>query len=319
MPRIRSTGSHFKRNAAIVAILILALALLTIPLLPGGAPNIHFRNSPPIATGIADYGQVSRNGSLSRYRTVFSQVTARATIYSLEARGSANDSNVVSLQLNTYLYVNSTGGNQVFWVQNIAFFDTNSDFLNFNNEIWNETSPSASLTNETISGTAGDVVVKGTIASVKGYETYYSLPLDFDFYTNESRVPNGVEIMMGYQMKSGASQVKGIYDIISIEINGVTGTGFVVNGFSYDPASELYDTELVFGGPPGGTVTTFSLMNSTLSFRYTLLSGTEVVPVAVWEFGTTEETASNLQTNFDNGTFVVTIGKVDFNRDYPLS
>ena len=304
----------------IIAIAItLVLTILALALPPSGPPNIHFRNSPPISTGIADYGQVSRNGSPFRYKTVFSQVTANATIYSMEAHNSGGDPNVVSLQLNVYLYVNSTGGNQVFWVQNIAFFNTSADFMNLDNSIFNQSTQSASLTNRSVSGTAGDVLDKGNLASLNGFETYYSLPLNFDFFTNESIVPNGVDIIMGYQIISGASQVNGVYDTISFKIGGVTGAGFVVNGFSYDPASQFYDAELVFGGPPGDTAATFSSMNSSIAMQYTLLNGTRVVPTAVWEFGTTGETANNLQTNLDNGTFVVTTGKVDFNQDFPLS
>ena len=104
--------------------------------------------------------------------------------------------------------------------------------MNFNNEIWNMSTTHSALSNSTISGTAGDEISHGTLASESGYGTQYTLPLALDFFSNESVVSDGVQIMMGYQISRGVPQAQGVYDTIHIEIAGVTGAAFTVDGFS---------------------------------------------------------------------------------------
>ena len=136
-------------------------------------------------------------------------------------------------------------------MQNIAFFQTNTNYMNFNNEIWNMSSAHSTLTNSTISGTAGDEIFNGALSSKSGYGSQYTLPLTLDFFCNESVVSDGVQIMMGYQFSRGAPQAQGVYDTIHIKIAGVTGAAFTVDGFSPLPTGYLNEAELVFGAPPG--------------------------------------------------------------------
>ncbi len=302
----------------IAAVLLASIVVFFITLIPLPV-DIQYTDAPPVATGIADYGEVRRYGIIVPYEISARQILAQASVYSLAAYNSFHNSSLVDLQLNSDLTVNATGGKTVYWVQNIAFFDINESYMNFNNEIWNQTRLGSVLSNSTALGTAGDRVDRlGTIASRSGFGQAYGLPFAFDFYTNASVVPEGVEVMMGFNIYGEALFGQGVYDTIYLKIPGVKSAGFKVDGFSLNPSNQYYETELVWGGPPGGESSTFTKMNSSLDLQYTTLNGTVTYPKAVWEFGRTGESAQNLQTNLINGTPIVTIGKVNFSQDYEL-
>ena len=210
--------------------------------------DIHLGQKVPIPTGIADYGVANISGVLSAYKIAASQVVAQATINSIRAYNSSVNSYLVTLQLNLDLNVNTTSGTQEFWVQNIAFFQTNTNYMNFNNEIWNLSTTHSELTNSTISGTAGDEISGGTLSSASGYGTQYTLPFALDFFSNESVISDGIQIMMGYQISRGAPQAQGVYDTIHIKIAGVTEAAFTVDGFSPLSTGNLNEAELCIWG-----------------------------------------------------------------------
>jgi thermopsin len=316
--------SRSKRNNRTLLIVIVVIGVLLAStaalflIQTHGPVNIQFTAAPPVATGIADYGVLRSNGVTSAYKMEVRQILGEARINSISAYNSFHNSSVVTLSLNGVLKVNATSGPRVYWVENIAFFDTNDSYMNFNNEIWNQSSPGSVLTNSSASGTAGDIIAGASIASVSGYGQRYGLPFTFDFYTNASVVQDGVEIMMGYNIHGETPFGHGVYDTIRIKIPGATSAGFTVDGFSLDPIDQYYETELVYGGPPGGMSSTFTSMNSSLNLLYTTPSGIVIHPNAVWEFGRSAESAQNLQTSLVNGTPVVTLGKVNFSQDYQM-
>jgi thermopsin len=328
--------SHTLRNVSIVvaavflSIVVLGAAFYFIFSSTAAGPHLIVRAA-PAPTGIADYGLTSDSGTLLASTVAARQITAQVTINDITASNPSvvppSNSHLVTLQMNLLLRVNSTKGMQVYWVQNIAFLYTetgylgpNSHYLNFNNEIDNFSARSSGLDNSTISGTAGWVFPgpPSHYASGSPNGNYFSFPLAFSFYTNESVVPGGVRIMMGFDISKGARD-SGFYDTVFIKIANVTGAALVVDGRSLNPIGTYYDAELVFGGPPGGYSTTFASMNSTLALIYTLADGAVTRPHSVWEFGSdTGEVATNLQTNLVNGKLVVTVGKVDLSRNYQL-
>ncbi|MDA4127804.1 MAG: thermopsin family protease [Thaumarchaeota archaeon] len=333
--------SHTVRNVLIVVAAVLlvfvvlgaAFYVIFSPSSPGPHLVVH---SAPAPTGIVDYGLTSYSGKSSAYSLVASQVTAQATIDSINASNPSveppSNSHMVSLQLNLCLLVNTTKGTQVYWVQNIAFLYTKtihgvapySQHLSFNNQIDNMSTRLNNLSNSTVSGTTGWVFPRPYphYASGSPNGDYTSLPLDFGFFTSEAVGPAGVWIVMGYQISNGThdsptSQLT--YDTIHLKIANVTGAGFVVDGRSLNPRGTYYDAELVFGGPPGGYSTSFTSMHSTLTLTYTLTDGSVARPNSVWEFGSdTAEGAANLRTDLVNGQLVVTVGKVDLYQNWKL-
>ncbi|HEV2226861.1 MAG TPA: thermopsin family protease [Nitrososphaerales archaeon] len=333
--------SHTVRNVLIVVASVLlvftvlgaAFYVILSPSIPGPHLIVH---SAPAPTGIADYGLTSYSGKSLTYRVSASQVTAQATIDSINASNPsvepASNSHLVSLQLNLCLLVNTTKGTQVYWVQNIAFLYTQtihgvapySQHLSFNNQIDNMSASLNSLSNSTISGTTGWVFPRPYphYASGSPNGNYASLPLDFRFFTSEVVGPAGVWIVMGYQISNGTrdsptSQLT--YDTVHLKIANVTGAAFVVDGRVLNPRGTYYDAELVFGGPPGGYSTFFTSMHSTLTLTYTLTNGSVARPNSVWEFGSdTAEGASNLRTDLVNGELVVMVGNLDLYQNWKL-
>lgn len=275
---------------------------------------------PPVPTGISDYGVINKSGTWSAYRVDATQVMGDAWIYSISADNQrlGPTGNVTGLQLNVVLKVSTTHGNQSYWVQNIAFFDTNAKYVNFANQVWNITGPGAWMNPALVSGN-GNVSGKPPVTAYSMNQNlpgaFYALPLHFEAVTHVARDASGVAVDFSYIGYPNAFPLVGrIWDTMHITTTGVLGAAFEVDGF-HTSGPSYYNAEFVFTGPPGSSVIAYRSLSANISLRYVLTNGTSTSPLSVFEFGTAGESVANLQTDCVNGHFMVSVGHVDMHRD----
>jgi hypothetical protein len=209
--------------------------------------------------------------------------------------GSYNSPYYVGIQLNTVTSnIQTPGNNQTsFWTQNVVTI--NGNWIQFENNVWNFS--------------AGDLL-PGSILSGNGTyvaPTFYydygpSFPLTFpvtiNLYNNVSVVNHMDQVTFGYRVVDSKGVFQGIYDTVVFNnswapMDPQFAPNFQVSGTYTTPLGLDYDSELIFGGPGGGSNAVFNSINGTESLQYSNLSsgGWKSVPSAYDFGGDTGETA----------------------------
>lgn len=294
--------------------------------LPSAVVNIYdLYSSPPVPTGLADYGVLNSSGTLIPYEQEASQVTGYALINGMKAYNATPTAGSspygAGLQLNVMLQVNTTSGQYVYWLQNTMTFYTNNDTAFFVDNIWNDSSAISGLNPFAISGVgsvySSEYYATGT--SSFSYKTPYAVKLPIAV----SRSGSSVQVSFGYQEASGGLPLPAqttFYDRVTVtEGHPVKDAAIIVSGYHLDPSGHYFDAELVFTGDTNGALTTFTKMDSTLSITYTLTNGLVRPPISTYEFGSnTAEGSYNLETSLVQGKFHVGLGTVDFGKSFVI-
>lgn len=223
--------------------------------------------------GIADAG-VSANGSYSYSSTSF---LGKIGINQLKVSGSQGKN--LSFQLNLNLKFFYGGTTYVYWVQDVAFFNTTDNNIYFIDNVWNFSAilfpdTFSSMSNSTVSG-------NGSILSSSEGALYYdiansSLPGNFVNLTE----PSEIELMSNSTLtSSGSPEVVLRYNdgygwvtydnvVFKFARGAVSDSNFVVDGQVNNPEGLSYDAELIMGGPGGGSSTTDQLSNVTMGLQF---------------------------------------------------
>jgi hypothetical protein len=223
----------------------------------------------------------------------------------------------MTFQLNVNLVFTTNDGQYVYWVQDVAYLDTSSQVISFLNNVWNS---SASFANMTASAASGN----GQVAPSKAGSFYYCVA---DQSLPGNNIPLKYPATITFNVTSGASSsgeptVSFAYDdghgLITYDTvtfttpNGLTSlAGFKVNGFNYNPADIFYDSELILGGPGGGSQTTDLQSDVQLQLEYWNGHNYQMVANA-YNFGSdTAEEIDNVLSQFsdypDSGAIIAEI------------
>jgi thermopsin len=300
------------------------------PRRPGGARGaIDIYNgysAEPVPTGIADYGILNSSGTLTAYTEQATAVTGTAVINSMQSTISnppqGSSPYGAGLQLNVVMQVNTTSASYDYWLQNTVTFYTNNDTFYYVSNVWNYSSTTASMDSNYTSG-LGSVSQSGN-QSFYGYSTNeagYTLPLSLVLPINISYSGDAVHASFSYQQAMGGAPLSGTpsgYDLVTItEPSAVQSAVILITGNAYAPSNNYFDSELDFGGDANGANATYTAMNAVLNMSYLLTNGKPALPRSLYEFGSdTAEAATDLQTSYTNGQFVVTLGTVDFGASF---
>jgi thermopsin len=274
---------------------------------------------PPEPTGVASYGLYNVSGNAKPYQIETSEVVGVADVSSLEASNdsaSSAESNIsgATLQLNTVLVVNESGGHQqTYWAQNTPDFVTADKQVAYGDNIWNF-SVSGVLSNSTITSSTGGIVSPNTGSTGDYYSSEisnstYSFPLVLALLVNETMIPGtGVFVQMGAQMlENGSSPATPVnwFDSATIHDPTVQSAYFLVAGNQTTPNGLYYDTEFAFCGENDGEATDFTQMAASLGvFYYDAARGALDSFPSLYSFGAdTAEGADNLQVSYSGGAF----------------
>ncbi|ACP37522.1 thermopsin [Saccharolobus islandicus] len=268
--------------------------------------------SRPLPTGIADYGLKVNNSVISPYIEKIKSVIGAVEINKLLAYNLTPPAGIsqysASIQLNVVLQVNTIGGSQQIWLQNVIQIDTNNNFYSFLDNIWNFTGKISILSNSTVKGN-GIVYVTNNGNDYYAYGTNFStllIPSLKYLLINTSYTSQGPMISFGYMNQSGSPIW---YDNVTILIPNTLSAYILVDGYNFTAGGLAYDAELILGGGGNGEFTFFNESNVELAMIYQYLNGTLAPPKFLFPFGLdTEESADNLYTVSYNGVYLATNG-----------
>lgn len=289
--------------------------------LPSTQVDVHHRYSQePAPIGIADYG-ISLSGP---YEYATNDSVGIVNIASLSANGS------LGIQLNVNFVFNTSLGQYVYWIQDVATISSTSHYIDFWDNVWNISAPDANLRASGISG-KGEIGWPGLNYSGHWYDAgYWYMPSEFGLS------PPGDDMFLAYPVtitfnvtssitSSGESTVSfgyndgyGMVTYDTVTFTNMTGpvssTGFEVNGFSYTPSGGFYecfyDSELILGGPYNGLNVTDVQSDVQLQLEYWNGHNYELVPNA-YNFGEDGEGMDDAVSGFsyspENGTMFAEI------------
>ena len=222
----------------------------------------------PAPMGIADYGI----GPSGPYQYSTNSSLGSIDIASLSAR---NDTGypLMSIQLNVNLKFSEGSRTFVYWVQDVADVDTSANTIVFVDNVWNSSAPAAGMSD---AGAQGN----GTVAQIGSSYFYYDVasmalpgngidlayPAVVDFRVNSS-VDASKQPVVTFEYNDGYGWQE--YDsVVFTVVHGLTSMGgFLVDGFGYSPVN-FYDSELIIGGPGGGSQTTDTQSDLKLQLEY---------------------------------------------------
>ncbi|HYB68225.1 MAG TPA: thermopsin family protease [Candidatus Acidoferrales bacterium] len=279
----------------------------------GDQVNVQrFYSKEPAPMGMADFG--IRPGGAYEYAT--NDSIGIVTIASLSTNSSLNDT-AMTFQLNVNLVFNTSSRQYVYWIQDVALIDTASNWVDFVDNVWNSSAPSANMFASGVSG-------NGQVASSPTGESFYyydcinasqPLPGNNITLTYPATITFNVTSTVG---SSGEPTVSFAYDdgyglitydtVTFTNVTGLTSlTGFEVNGFNYTPYGTFYDSELILGGPGGGSDTTDIQSDVLLQLEYWNGHNYQVVPNA-YNFGS--DTAEGINDTLSQPFYYPTNGTI---------
>jgi hypothetical protein len=244
--------------------------------------------------GIVDYGI----GPSGPYEYSTNESLGQVYINSLQTQNATGDPKM-SFQLNVDLAFASNGYTRVYWIQDVIQVDTSTDYVWFDDNVWNSSSPTATMTASGISGN-GQV---STISTGQGYYSYRG-----NYYGIKIALPATLSLLVTTQVNSfnqptvtfeySTGSSFQAYDTVTfVTVTQLTSvTGFEVNGFDYNPYGTFYDSELIMGGACCGYNVTDIQSDVRLSLYYWNGHNYQTVSNA-YNFGSdTEEGASNVES-----------------------
>ncbi len=286
--------------------------------------------------GVASYGVDNISGELIPYVVRTGEVVGVANISALNATsGNFSELNIsrygASLQLNLQLLTHSAGKMQVYWLQNVADFNTSARSMYFVDNIWNNTLPGANLSNATLLG-RGNVTGCGICGQsfyayvYPYYGMNYTLPLDLKLVVAQGQTANGTQVSFGYQLLgAGESGTKPLVYYDTVLIPGTYNSTIIVTPYMTTPSGKgkygnnYYDAELVFAGQSNGADALFTELNASMWIYY-LDNGALRPFTSAYTFGmNTQERATNVRVGPGVGGAVATPGPTNYSAQIIVS
>ena len=279
----------------------------------GNQVNVQrFYSKEPAPMGMADFG-ICPGGP---YEYATNDSVGIVTIVSLSTNSSLNDT-AMTFQLNVNLVFNTSSGQYVYWIQDVALIDTASNWVDFVDNVWNSSAPGANMFASGVSG-------NGQVASLPTGKSFYyydcinasqplpgnnitlTYPATITFNVTSTVGPSG-EPTVSFAYDDGYGSIT--YDTVTFtNVTGLTSlTGFQVNGFNYTPYGTFYDSELILGGPGGGSDTTDIQSDVLLQLEYWNGHNYQVVPNA-YNFGS--DTAEGINNTLSQPFYYLTNGTI---------
>ncbi len=287
-------------------------------------PEEPYKNE-PAPVGLADYGLGPHN---TAYRYNTTSFLGSAKIYNIAVVNNTTGNKCMTFQLNINLVFNNNNQKYVYWAQDVALFNTSAKEITFIDNIWNMSSVDANMYNSTVSG-------NGTVGNSSGTHYYYACASD-SLPGNDRKLtyPASISFMVNSTVKTGMPELNFMYNdgygwvtyddpVFHFATNLTSDSGFVVDGYNYEPDKySFYDAELILGGPGNGSCTVDTASNIHLSIQYWNGHNYQEITNAFNYGSDTAETISNVTSNsyyyISNGTLFenVTAGNGSLRRVY---
>ena len=303
----------------LLALLQIVSPIVSFPLVPLAFPPVHishptkignvinvylYYSKEPAPMGVADYGvNQTTNGSSVVYIPFIRETTqwlGKVFVISLSAISSVKQPSYhysVSFQLNVVLNYEYDNKTYALWVQDVAMYNTKTHEIYFVDNIWNLTSPYAS-----VNGVVGNgkiykyhqMTFYAYVASSSYPGSYVTLTLPTAIYLLVNVTTNILgQPVIYFWYNDGYGWVN--YDVVTVtNVIDASNVYFLVDGYNYTGSGNYYDAELVMGGPGGGS--SAQMVNGTLYFQLFYWNGTAFHEIMhAYNFGSnTAETSYNV-------------------------
>ena len=268
----------------------------------------------PAPMGIADYG-IGSGGIPYNYSTT--SFLGHVDIKNLRTYNSSLNASATEMtfQLNINFVFYDGSKEYVYWVQNVADFNTSSTpSIGFIDNVWNISAPSAGVYNSTLSGNGTVGNSSGTFfyysfanQSLPGNDIYVSYPFNMEMAINYTSTSHGIpELEFTYNDGHGWQTYDNV--LFNFATNVTKISGFVVNGFNYEPNGySFYDAELILGGPGDGTQTNDT--NSSVALQLDYFNGHNYQMITnAYNFGS--DTAEGIRNVTSNAQYYLSNGSL---------
>lgn len=291
-----------------------------------------------LAIGLSAFGLYNQSGEITPYEIRTNRVVGFANISSISAYDSSPPAGIgradASLQLNAVLVIKHLDGSRnVYWVQNVFAFNTDSQMVHTAVSVLNVTGLGAYLDDRTIQG-RGEVArppakngTGGNYYISEGIPVSYELPFVFSISLHEViRANRDVWVAVrASEFQRGAERMNTntTIDDVLIKDPNATEAYFLISGKEYLPQTSsvfrdqpglFYDAEFVFAGGGNGGVTTFNSLEANLRlifFNHTT-QNFQLFP-SYYGFGTnTFEATDNQRVTFDGQLATMVAGTPDY-------
>ena len=236
-------------------------------------------NTAPAPMGISDIGLMEEaNGSVQPYNLSTSSFEGSITLNSLNPFYLQNDApHSVTVQLNAVLNNVTILGksNYVFWNQNVVFYSAHYHELEFIDNIWNFSSPSFDMTQNSILYGQG-TVVPGIFYYAIGPVLSVSYPFKVNLYLQTALINGNTAVYFNYSVQSEGHNYAGTYDKVVFNSTYGMPSGYeapeahyLISGMQITPTGYLLnDAEIMIGGPGGGSTTSIYGIDGSMSLKY---------------------------------------------------
>ena len=215
--------------------------------------------------GIADYGI----GPGGPYQYATNASLGQIDMVSLQTRNATGDP-MMTFQLNVNLVFTSGGAQYAYWVQDVVVINTSANELFFLDNVWNFSAFRGSMTSSGISGNGQVALSNGTGYYYDIGNAYYIhftdptlVQLEVVSAMNSAHQPS---VTFSYDTGGGFRSYDTVTFVAANAVNAMPG--FEVNGFNYNPDGLFFDSELIMGGPGGGSQTADVQSNVRLGLYY---------------------------------------------------
>ncbi|MCI4363732.1 MAG: thermopsin family protease [Thermoplasmata archaeon] len=233
-----------------------------------GVDPYGFYTAEPAPMGIADFGVDANGNNPIIYSTnEFQATTVLRSLITYNANISAASS--MTIQLNVVLQFFSGSSEFFYWVQDVAFLDTSTNTVSFENNIWNMSSPGNSIASGSITGNgtifSNAVYIAGASGALPGNNVALTYPASVVLRVFSIVVSGTPEAVFEYN--DGYGWVT--YDTASfVFTNSVSAARYTVDGTTTTPIGLYENAELTLGGPGNGDGTTATAANLSMSLSY---------------------------------------------------
>ncbi|MHB1638169.1 MAG: thermopsin, partial [Thermoplasmataceae archaeon] len=259
----------------------------------------------PAPMGIADFG-IGPHGVPYEYNTSAFMGTIKITKFlAYNASLGVYGDNNITFQLNTiYSFVDSSTLYN-YWIQDVYAFNTSTHSITVEDNVWNWSNPvDQNLTSSTLSGNgticlgsapSGNVYIDAPVASsaLPGLGSTISYPSTLKLMVNSSSTTAGLpEVAFKYNIGNGWVTYDNVIFKFAKNVNA--NYGFVVNGNVSTLNGYYYETDLILGGPGGGTGNIVKTARMNMSLKYWNGHNYQSVQNAYDFSGNTGETIANV-------------------------
>lgn len=235
-------------------------------------------SSAPAPMGIGTYGFSNNSGVISRYQLNTSSFEGSVTFNNLSTFYPYDDGpNSITVQLNSILNNVTLFGktNYTFWNQNVLFYSARLNEVQFLDNIWNFSSPAFNMTPNVFSSYGGNLISPVFYYAV-GPAFSVTYPFTVNFYLNSTVLNGENTVFFNFTIKDSMGVASGSFD--EVQFNSVAGmpagysapqANYLVTSTNVTPTGFIpYDSEIMIGGPGGGSTAMVNNINASMNLKY---------------------------------------------------